>query len=95
MLIIVMDLLLFVSQKYLQRFFNLTEKSTPSSRRGVSAQSRILSEMQSFFRLKVTGLLDSDTLEVMKKPRCGVPEVARYSTFGQNLKWQTNKLTFR
>ncbi|XP_031428251.1 collagenase 3a [Clupea harengus] len=84
-----------VAEKYLQRFFNLTEKSTPSSRRGVSAQSRILSEMQSFFRLKVTGLLDSDTLEVMKKPRCGVPEVARYSTFGQNLKWQTNKLTFR
>uniref|UniRef100_A0A673LG39 interstitial collagenase n=1 Tax=Sinocyclocheilus rhinocerous TaxID=307959 RepID=A0A673LG39_9TELE len=31
----------------------------------------------------------------MKKPRCGGPDVAAYSTFGGKPKWQTNKLTYR
>uniref|UniRef100_A0A3B3XRY7 interstitial collagenase n=1 Tax=Poecilia mexicana TaxID=48701 RepID=A0A3B3XRY7_9TELE len=33
----------------------------------------------------------------MKKPRCGVPDVdvARFSTFGNNLKWDKNDLTYR
>ncbi|XP_048036892.1 collagenase 3-like [Megalobrama amblycephala] len=51
--------------------------------------------MQKFFGLNVTGTLDIETLEVMKKPRCGVPDVAAYSTFGGRPKWQTNKLTYR
>ncbi|XP_048036888.1 collagenase 3-like [Megalobrama amblycephala] len=51
--------------------------------------------MQKFFGLNVTGTLDKKTLEVMKKPRCGVPDVAAYSTFGDRPKWQTNKLTYR
>uniref|UniRef100_A0A673LDY5 Peptidase metallopeptidase domain-containing protein n=1 Tax=Sinocyclocheilus rhinocerous TaxID=307959 RepID=A0A673LDY5_9TELE len=54
-----------------------------------------LKEMQKFFGLKVTGKLDKKTLKVMKKPRCGVPDVAAYSTFGGKPKWQTNKLTYR
>lgn len=52
-------------------------------------------EMQKFFKLKVTGKVDQETIEVMKKPRCGVPDVAAYSTFGESLKWRTNKLTYR
>lgn len=54
-----------------------------------------LAEMQSFFGLTVTGTLDSNTLEVMKKPRCGVVDVGAYSTFGGDLKWQTTQLTYR
>lgn len=84
-----------VPQNYLKQFYNLTEDPTPSRRRGGGQRSSVLSEMQRFFKLKVTGVLDSETLEVMKKPRCGVPDVARYSTFGQDLKWRTNKLTYR
>lgn len=54
-----------------------------------------LAEMQKFFGLTVTGTLDSKTLEVMKKPRCGVVDVAAYSTFGADTKWQKNQLTYR
>ncbi|KAK7125545.1 hypothetical protein R3I93_021040 [Phoxinus phoxinus] len=59
-----------------------------------------LKEMQKFFRLKVTGKLDKETLAVMKKPRCGVPDVAAYSYSSFSIvkgspKWQTNKLTYR
>lgn len=84
-----------ILQSYLKKFFNLTEETGPSVRRGFSPVNTKLREMQRFFRLQVTGTLDADTLEVMKKPRCGVPdvEVSHYSTFGSA--WQKNSLTYR
>ncbi|XP_067288583.1 collagenase 3-like [Pseudorasbora parva] len=54
-----------------------------------------LKEMQSFFGLKVSGTLDRETIEVMKKPRCGVPDIAAFSTFAGRPKWETNMLTYR
>ncbi|XP_063058297.1 collagenase 3-like [Engraulis encrasicolus] len=51
--------------------------------------------MQQFFGLHVTGKLDSETLAVMKQPRCGVPDVAAYSTFGESYKWENNQVTYR
>lgn len=59
--------------------------------------SKKLSEMQKFFGLRITGTLDNNTLEVMKKPRCGVADenIARYSTFGDGLKWKKNTITYR
>ncbi|XP_064206024.1 collagenase 3a [Anguilla rostrata] len=84
-----------VAEMYLKRFYNLTEQRGRVFHRGVSPLGEKLSEMQRFFGLKVTGTLDSDTLEVMKKPRCGVPDVSQYTTFPGNLKWPTNKLTYR
>ncbi|XP_034746649.1 interstitial collagenase-like [Etheostoma cragini] len=85
------------AESYLKKFFNLTEEKGPTSRRGISQVSRKLSEMQKFFGLQITGTLDTDTMAVMKKPRCGVPDtnIARFSTFGSNLKWEKNSLTYR
>lgn len=85
------------SQSYLTNFFNLTEERGPGTRRGISPLTRKLSEMQRFFGLQITGTLDDDTIKMMKKPRCGVPDgkLARFSTFGSNLKWEKNRLTYR
>lgn len=52
-------------------------------------------DMQKFFRLEVTGKLDDDTLEIMEMARCGVPDVAGYNHFPQDLKWKTTDVTFR
>uniref|UniRef100_A0A8C8H9Z9 interstitial collagenase n=1 Tax=Oncorhynchus tshawytscha TaxID=74940 RepID=A0A8C8H9Z9_ONCTS len=81
---------------YLKRFFNLTEETGPVFKRGPSQRSRKVSEMQSFFGLQVTGTLDAETVMMMKKPRCGVPDVqlSRFTTF-DNRKWQTNQVTYR
>ncbi|XP_041865177.1 collagenase 3-like [Melanotaenia boesemani] len=85
------------AEKYLKNFFNLTEQTGPLSRGGFSPMMKKLGEMQRFYGLQITGNLDADTLEMMKKPRCGVPDnqMARFSTFGNNLKWQKNSLTYR
>ncbi|KAM4547134.1 collagenase 3-like [Fundulus diaphanus] len=85
------------AEHYLKNFFNLTEESGPTLRRGFSSVAKKLMEMQKFFGLKITGNLDADTLTMMKKPRCGVPDVdvAQFSTFGSNLKWEKNDLTYR
>ncbi|KAL0182982.1 hypothetical protein M9458_022357, partial [Cirrhinus mrigala] len=74
-------------------FYNLTDE-TVTVRKEASAMTEKMKEMQKFFGLKVTGKMDQETMEMMKKPRCGVPDVAAYSTFG-GIKWQTNKLTYR
>lgn len=50
--------------------------------------------MQIFFGLNVTGSLDPDTLEVMRSPRCGVPDVEDYS-YGQGARWDKNVITYR
>ncbi|XP_074527741.1 matrix metalloproteinase-18-like [Halichoeres trimaculatus] len=86
-----------LAESYLKKFFNLTEESGPTIRRGISPLTKKLSEMQRFFGLQITGTLDADTIAMMKKPRCGFPDgkVARYSTFGRDLKWQKNSLTYR
>ncbi|XP_073730580.1 collagenase 3-like [Misgurnus anguillicaudatus] len=84
-----------VVEKYLKRFYNLTEETPGIFRHGFSQMKEKVEEMQTFFGLKVTGKVDQETLKVMTKPRCGVPDVAAYSTFGGGAKWKTNKLTYR
>uniref|UniRef100_A0AAR2IRP8 interstitial collagenase n=1 Tax=Pygocentrus nattereri TaxID=42514 RepID=A0AAR2IRP8_PYGNA len=66
---------------------------TPAAQKCTGFDS--LKEMQEFFRLKVTGTLDTETLEVMHKPRCGVPDVAAYVDASGSYRWTKNELTYR
>ncbi|KAL3978907.1 hypothetical protein ACER0C_017457 [Sarotherodon galilaeus] len=52
-----------------------TRSSTcPAVRRRSGPLIKKLAEMQMFFGLQITGTLDADTLALMKKPCCGVPD---------------------
>lgn len=62
-------------------------------RSGLSFTSKV-KDMQIFFGLNVSGRLDSDTLEVMRSPRCGVPDVEEYS-HAQTTRWNKNVITYR
>ncbi|KAF7473153.1 Hypothetical predicted protein [Marmota monax] len=54
-----------------------------------------IKELQAFFGLQVTGKLDQNTMDVIKRPRCGVPDVANYRLFPGEPKWKKNTLTYR
>ncbi|MBN3287752.1 MMP13 Collagenase, partial [Polyodon spathula] len=83
------------SQKYLKHFYNLTSTQGPTARRRNVELMDKVKEMQKFFGLHMSGVMDSDTLKVMKKPRCGVPDVEQYATYPGGQKWTTNSLTYR
>ncbi|NXH69048.1 MMP7 protein, partial [Hydrobates tethys] len=74
---------------YLDKFFPLFTNT-----RSLSLEDRIR-EMQRFFHLPVTGNLNPETEEIMKQPRCGMPDVADYSTFPGSPKWEKTDLTYR
>ncbi|KAM4722162.1 72 kDa type IV collagenase [Rhinophrynus dorsalis] len=54
-----------------------------------------LKKMQKFFGLPETGEFDQSTIETMKKPRCGNPDVANYNFFPRKPKWEKNHITYR
>lgn len=62
---------------------------------GMISTSKALRKMQKQLGLEETGELDKATLEAMKQPRCGVPDVANYATFDGDLKWDHNDITYR
>ncbi|CAI5773314.1 metalloproteinase-20 [Podarcis lilfordi] len=62
---------------------------------GSNSMTRKVQQMQAFFGLRVTGKLDYSTMGVMKRPRCGVPDVANYRLFPGEPKWKKNTLTYR
>uniref|UniRef100_A0A8B9R0W3 interstitial collagenase n=1 Tax=Anas platyrhynchos TaxID=8839 RepID=A0A8B9R0W3_ANAPL len=83
-------------ETYLQNFYNLQIDHQPRVRHGGKNHLvEKLKEMQEFFGLEVTGKPDLETLEIMNKPRCGVPDVQQYVFTPGNPKWKRNNLTYR
>ncbi|XP_069746814.1 collagenase 3-like [Narcine bancroftii] len=89
-----------LAETYLNQFYKLenhARKFTAKSRNhGVTDfLSEKIRKMQEYFGLTVTGSLNSETLAVMEKPRCGVPDIAEYNFFPRKMKWKKNNLTYR
>uniref|UniRef100_A0A8C3WFR1 Stromelysin-1 n=1 Tax=Catagonus wagneri TaxID=51154 RepID=A0A8C3WFR1_9CETA len=83
-------------QEYLENYYNLTKDVKQFVRRKDSSLVvKKIQEMQKFLGLEVTGKLDSNTLEMMRKPRCGVPDVGHFSTFPGLPRWRKTDLTYR
>ncbi|XP_053372476.1 collagenase 3-like [Clarias gariepinus] len=81
------------AKNYLKKLYNMEEENESSFGRKINEMSLKLGEMQQFFGLKVTGTLNGETLEMMKKPRCGVKDVASYTE--RNPIWPKHKLSYR
>uniref|UniRef100_A0A8C6T3L9 Matrix metallopeptidase 20b (enamelysin) n=1 Tax=Neogobius melanostomus TaxID=47308 RepID=A0A8C6T3L9_9GOBI len=69
------------------------EEPTGRGKRSDTTFTSKVKDMQIFFGLNVTGSLDSETLDVMKSPRCGVPDVEDYSNI-QGTRWNKNQLSY-
>ncbi|XP_062054307.1 matrilysin [Lepus europaeus] len=78
------------AQDYLKRFYFHGLKS-----KEVDSLETRLKEMQKFFGLPITGRLNSHLIEIMHKPRCGVPDVTEYSPLPSSPKWTSRVVTYR
>uniref|UniRef100_A0A3B5LZI7 72 kDa type IV collagenase n=1 Tax=Xiphophorus couchianus TaxID=32473 RepID=A0A3B5LZI7_9TELE len=79
-----------VALHYLNKFYGC-----PQDRCNLMVLKDTLKKMQKFFSLQETGEIDAKTVEIMKKPRCGVPDVANYNFFHRRPKWQKKDVTYR
>uniref|UniRef100_A0A8C3VL82 Matrix metallopeptidase 8 n=1 Tax=Catagonus wagneri TaxID=51154 RepID=A0A8C3VL82_9CETA len=85
-----------IAQDYLEKFYQLPRYIYKSERKkSASVIVEKLKEMQRFFGLNVTGKPNNETLEMMTKPRCGVPDSGGFMLTPGNPKWQRTNLTYR
>ncbi|KFZ63658.1 Interstitial collagenase [Podiceps cristatus] len=82
--------------KYLENFYDFKEeKNSLFKSKNLNHMAEKIREMQSFFGLEVTGELNRKTLDMMKQPRCGIPDVRSYSTFPHSPRWKKEDVTYR
>lgn len=85
------------AQDYLSKFFSDVGVTAPNSvwRNSLDSFEDTLRKMQEFFGLEVTGQVDTNTLEVMGRPRCGFTDVLKYGHFDGRPKWDKAVVTYR
>lgn len=75
---------------YLKRFYSYDPKT-----KDTNILRAKLKVMQKFFHLPVTGILSSDIIKIIQKPRCGMPDVSEYSLTQPSPKWTSKVVTYR
>ncbi|KAK1899057.1 Matrix metalloproteinase-9 [Dissostichus eleginoides] len=83
-----------LAEGYLKKF-GYMDTLKRSGFQSMVSTSKALKRMQRQMGMEETGELDKSTLEAMKRPRCGVPDVANYKTFEGDLKWDHQEVTYR
>uniref|UniRef100_A0A8C5HU14 Matrix metalloproteinase-9 n=1 Tax=Gouania willdenowi TaxID=441366 RepID=A0A8C5HU14_GOUWI len=82
-----------LAENYLEKF-GYMNKLQRSGFQSMVSTSKALKRMQRQMGLEETGDLNQETLEFMKRPRCGVPDVANYKTFEGDLKWDHEDISY-
>ncbi|XP_063161917.1 neutrophil collagenase [Candoia aspera] len=83
-------------KNYLKNFYQSKDEKSPKIRMDDDEiLTKNLKKMQEFFHLNVTGKADLETLVMMKKPRCGVPDLGSFVLTSGNPKWQKTDITYR
>ncbi|KAI7797823.1 matrix metalloproteinase-9 [Triplophysa rosa] len=83
-----------LADAYLKRY-GYIDVQQKSGLQAVVSTSKALKMLQNKLGLEETGELDSPTIDAMKQPRCGVPDIRNYQTFAGDLKWDRNDVTYR
>ncbi|RXN03106.1 Matrix metallo ase 9 [Labeo rohita] len=83
-----------LADEYLKRY-GYIDVLQKSGLQAVTSPSKALKKLQNQFGLEETGKLDQPTIDAMKQPRCGVPDIRNYQTFAGDLKWDHNDVTYR
>ncbi|XP_051965087.1 matrix metalloproteinase-9-like [Xyrauchen texanus] len=83
-----------LADEYLKRY-GYVDVLQKSGMQSVLSTSKALKKLQKQLGLDETGTLDKTTLDAMKQPRCGVPDIRNYQTFAGDLKWDHNDVTYR
>lgn len=78
-------------QEYLYRYGYTKVAQLSDNKQSLGGALR---ELQRRLNLPVTGELDSTTLEAMRAPRCGVPDLGKFQTFEGDLKWHHQNITY-
>nr|XP_051683175.1 neutrophil collagenase [Oryctolagus cuniculus] len=85
-----------IIQNYLENFYQLPIQQYRSAERNYTSMFvEKLKEMQRFFGLNVTGKPNAETVEMMEKPRCGVPDTGEFTLIPGNPRWKHTDLTYR
>nr|XP_010590043.2 LOW QUALITY PROTEIN: matrix metalloproteinase-9 [Loxodonta africana] len=79
-----------LAEEYLYRY-GYTRVAEMNSKVSLGRALRLL---QQNLALPETGELDSTTLDAMRAPRCGVPDMGGFQTFEGDLKWNHHNITY-